>query len=148
MPQACRYLRQPLCHRWSPVHLPNIVALDLSDGGRHRVCMAVSVVVCRPFRVLVVNTDRMPVIRKFLDNPAVLRASGLDLIEVIRLADEPEIRGSEKCAFLCRKQSASLLPPFPAWQMGCSNKLFFHKRMPPFLSLPPFPAVPFWVVPC
>ena len=61
--------------------------------------MAVSVVISRPLRVLVVDADRIPVIGKFLDNPAVLRASGLDFKEVIRLADEPEIRGSEKCAF-------------------------------------------------
>ena len=63
--------------------------------------MAVPMVVGRPLRVLVVDADRIPVIGKFLDNPAVLRASGLDLKEVIRLADEPEVRGSEKCAFLC-----------------------------------------------
>ena len=61
--------------------------------------MAVPMVVGRPLRVLVVDADRIPVIGKFLDDPAVLRASGLDLKEVIRLADEPEVRGSEKCAF-------------------------------------------------
>lgn len=58
--------------------------------------MAMFVIVGRPLRVLVVDADRMPVIGKFLDDPAVLRASGLDLIEVIRLADEPEIRGCKK----------------------------------------------------
>ena len=63
--------------------------------------MAVPMVVGRPLRVLVVDADRIPVIGKFLDDPAVLRASGLNLEEVIRLADEPEIRGSEKCAFFC-----------------------------------------------
>ncbi|MCI9082163.1 MAG: hypothetical protein HFI70_07645 [Lachnospiraceae bacterium] len=68
------------------------MALDLADGGRHCVCVAMFMVVGRPLRVLVVNTDRMPVIRKFLDNPAVLRASGLDFIEIIHLADEPEVR--------------------------------------------------------
>ena len=61
--------------------------------------MAVLMVVGRPLRVLVVDADRRPVIGKFLDNPAVFGASGLDLKEVIRLADEPEVRGSEKCAF-------------------------------------------------
>ncbi|GFI29719.1 hypothetical protein IMSAGC013_01106 [Lachnospiraceae bacterium] len=61
--------------------------------------MAVLMVVGRPFRVLVVDADRISVIGKFLDDPAVLRASGLNLEEVIRLADEPEVRGSEKCAF-------------------------------------------------
>ena len=63
--------------------------------------MAVLMVVGRPFRVLVVDADRIPVIGKFLDDPAVFGASGLDLKEVIRLADEPEVRGSEKCAFPC-----------------------------------------------
>ena len=63
--------------------------------------MAVFMVIRRPLCVLVVDADRIPVIGKFLDDPAVLRASGLDLKEVIRLADEPEVRGSEKCAFFC-----------------------------------------------
>ena len=63
--------------------------------------MAVLMVVGRPLRVLVVDADRIPIIGKFLDNPAVFGASGLDLKEVIRLADEPEVRGSEKCAFSC-----------------------------------------------
>ena len=77
------------------------MALDLADGGGYRVGMAVPMVVGRPLRVLVVDADRIPVIGKFLDDPAVFGASGLDLKEVIRLADEPEVRGSEKCAFPC-----------------------------------------------
>lgn len=77
------------------------MALDLADGGGYRIGVAVLMIVGRPLRVLVVDADRIPVIGKFLDNPAVLRASGLDLIEVIRLADEPEVGGSEKCAFPC-----------------------------------------------
>lgn len=77
------------------------MALNLADGGGYRVGMAVLMVVGRPLRVLVVDSDRIPVIGKFLDDPAMLRASGLDLKEVIRLADEPEVRRSEKCAFLC-----------------------------------------------
>ena len=79
------------------------MAFDLADGGGYRVGMAVFMVIGRPLRVLVVDADRIPVIGKFLDNPAVLRASGLDLKEVIRLADESEIRGSEKCAFFCNE---------------------------------------------
>ena len=75
------------------------MALDLPDGGGYRAGMAVPMVVGRPLRVLVVDADRIPVIGKFLDDPAVFGASGLDLKEVIRLADEPEVRGSEKCAF-------------------------------------------------
>ena len=77
------------------------MALDLADGRGYRIGVAVLMVVGRPLRVLVVDADRIPVIGKFLDDPAVLRASGLDLKEVIRLADEPEVRGSEKCAFPC-----------------------------------------------
>ena len=46
--------------------------------------MAVPMVVGRPLRVLVVDADRIPVIGKFLDDPAVFGASGLDLKEVIR----------------------------------------------------------------
>ena len=72
------------------------MSFDLPDGGGYRAGVAVFMVVGRPFRVLVVDADRMPVIGKFLDNPAMLRASGLDLIEIIRLADEPEIRGCKK----------------------------------------------------
>ena len=75
------------------------MAFDLADGEGYRIGIAVPMVVGRPLRVLVVDADRIPVIGKFLDDPAVLRASGLDLKEVIRLADEPEVRGSEKCAF-------------------------------------------------
>ncbi len=63
--------------------------------------MAVPMVVGCPLRVLVVDADRIPVIGKFLDDPAVFGASGLDLKEVIRLADEPKVRGSKKCAFSC-----------------------------------------------
>ena len=77
------------------------MAFDLPDGGGYRVGMAVFMIIGRPLRVLVVDADRRPVIGKFLDDPAVLRASGLDFKEVIRLSDEPEIRGSEKCAFPC-----------------------------------------------
>lgn len=51
--------------------------------------MAVLMVVGRPLRVLVVDADRRPVIGKFLDNPAVFGASGLDLKEAIRLAGNP-----------------------------------------------------------
>lgn len=72
------------------------MAFDLPDGGEYRIGMTVFMVVGRPLRVLVVDADRMPVIGKFLDDPAVLRASGLNLIEVIRLADEPEVRGCKK----------------------------------------------------
>lgn len=75
------------------------MAFDLADGRGYRAGVAVSVVIGRPLCVLVVDADRIPVIGKFLDDPAVLRASGLDLKEVIRLADEPEVRGSEKYAF-------------------------------------------------
>ncbi len=75
------------------------MAFDLADGEGYRIGIAVLMVVGRPLRGLVVDADRIPVIGKFLDDPAVLRASGLDLKEVIRLADEPEVRGSEKCAF-------------------------------------------------
>ncbi len=75
--------------------------------------MAVPVVVGRPLRMFVVNADRIPVIGKFLDDPAVLGASGLDFVEVIRLADEPEVRGSEECAFLCREHQH---PPFRGGQ--------------------------------
>ena len=71
--------------------------------------MAVLMVVGRPLCMLVVDADRIPVIGKFLDDPAVLRASGLDLKEVIRLSDEPEVRGSEKCAFPCSEHQH---PPF------------------------------------
>ena len=69
------------------------MALDLADGGGYRIGVAVLMVVGRPLRVLVVDADRIPIIGKFLDNPAVFGASGLDLKEVIRLADEPEVRG-------------------------------------------------------
>ena len=69
------------------------------------------VVVGRPLRVLVVDADRIAAMGKFLDDLAVLRASGLDFVEVIRLADEPEIMGSEKCAFLCSEHQH---PPFRA----------------------------------
>ena len=61
--------------------------------------MAVFMIIGRPLCVFVVDADRIPAIGKFLDDPAVLRASGLDFKEVIRLADGPEIRGSEKCVF-------------------------------------------------
>lgn len=87
------------------------MALDLADGGRYRVGMAVPMVVGRPLRVLVVDADRIPVIGKFLDDPAVFRASGLDLKEVVCLADEPEVRESEKCAFF---RSEISIPPSAA----------------------------------
>ncbi len=89
------------------------MALNLADCGRNRVGVAVPVVVGRPLRVLVVDADRIAVIGKFLDDPAVPGASGLDFVEVIRLADEPEIRGSEKCAFLFREHQH---PPFRGGQ--------------------------------
>lgn len=77
------------------------MAFNLSDSGRYRISIAVFMEIsCLPC-MLVVDVDRIAVMGKFLDDPAVLRASGLDFIEVIRLADKPEIRGSEKCAFLC-----------------------------------------------
>ena len=79
------------------------MAFNLADGGRYRAGVVVPIVIGCPLCVLVVDADRIPVIGKFLDDPAVLRASGLDLIKVIRLVDEPEIRGSEKCAFFCSK---------------------------------------------
>ncbi len=101
--------------------------------------MAVSVVIGRPLRVLVVDADRIPVIGKFLDDPAVLRASGLDLKEVIRLADEPEIRGSEKCAFFCSEhQHPSFRRPLRGrWDVSI-NCFFISVCL--LLFLPPFPA--------
>lgn len=89
------------------------MAFDLADGRQNRIGVAMPVVVGRPLCVLVVNADLIAVIGKFLDNPAVLRTPGLDFIEVIRLADEPEIRGSEKRAFLCREHQH---PPFRGGQ--------------------------------
>ncbi len=50
------------------------MAFDLPDGGGYRVSVAVPVVVGRPLRMFVVNADRIPVIGKFLDDPAVLGA--------------------------------------------------------------------------
>lgn len=58
--------------------------------------MTMFVVIVRSLRMLVVDMDRMPVIRKFLDDPTVLRASGLNLIKVTRPANEPKVRRSKK----------------------------------------------------
>ena len=101
--------------------------------------MAVSVVIGRPLRVLVVDADRIPVIGKFLDDPAVLRASGLDLKEVIRLADEPEVRGSEKCAFFrSEHQHPSFRRPLRGrWDVSI-NCFFISVCL--LLFLPPFPT--------
>ena len=76
------------------------MAFDLPDGGADVVGVAVPVVVRRTFCMLVVNSDGIPFKDiRLLDDPAVSGTPGLDFVEVIRLADEPEIRGSEKCAF-------------------------------------------------
>ena len=69
-----------------------IVALDLPDGGGYRVGMAVLMVVGRPLRVLVVDADRIPVIGKFLDDPAVFGASGLDPVGAAEILPGKEKR--------------------------------------------------------
>ena len=90
------------------------MAFDLPDGGADVAGVAVPVVVRRTFCMLVVNSDGMPFKDiRLLDDPAVSGTPGLDLIEVIRLADEFEVRRGEKGMFLWSEHHCFLLPFLP-----------------------------------
>lgn len=106
--------------------------------------MTVFVVIVRSLRMFVVDADRIPVIRKFLDDPTVLRAFGLNLIKVTRLANEPEVSGSEKRAFLRSEHQhpSSNICPFLRESACQKHKLFCttkHYEPTVFLTVgPPF----------
>ena len=93
------------------------MAFDLPDGGADVVGVAVPVVVRRTFCMLVVNSDGMPFKDiRLLDDPAVSGTPGLDLVEVIRLADELEVGSGEKGVFLLGEHHCFLLPFLPLEQ--------------------------------
>lgn len=90
------------------------MVFDLPDGGADVLGVAVPVVVRRAFRVLVVNSDGILFKDiRLLDDPAVPGTPGLDLIEVICLADEFEVRRGEEGMFLWSEHHCFLLPFLP-----------------------------------
>ena len=90
------------------------MAFDLPDGGADVLGAAMPVVVRSAFGVLMVDSDGIPFKDiRLLDDPAVSGTPGLDLIEVIRLADEFEVRRGEKGMFLWSEHHCFLLPFLP-----------------------------------
>ncbi len=87
------------------------MAFDLPDGGADAIGVAVTVVIRRAFLVFVVNSDWILFKDiRLLDDPAVSGTPGLDFVEVICLADEPEVGSGEKGAFLWSEHYCFLLP--------------------------------------
>jgi len=87
------------------------MVFNFPDGGADVIGVAVPVVVRRAFRVFVVDSDGIPFKDiRFLDDPAVSGTPGLDLVEVIRLADELEVGSGEKGAFLISEHHCFRLP--------------------------------------
>lgn len=87
------------------------MAFDLPDGGADVLGAAMPVVVRSAFGVLMVDSDGIPFKNiRLLDDPAVSGTPGLDLVEVIRPADEPEIGICEKGVFLWGEHHCLPLP--------------------------------------
>lgn len=87
--------------------------LNLPDGGTDSECVSMPVVIRCAFGVLVVDADRILFIGvRFLDNPAMPGAPGLDFVEVIRFPDEFEIgRGQERVLVGCEHYFFTLRLP-------------------------------------
>lgn len=141
MPVPSRFCNMPhILHLpWTDslpaVHLVNIMVLYLLQGRRNRIRLPMPVVIRRVPGMFVANSDWIPLAGAvFWDDPEVSCVPGLDFIEIVCLADKPEIRGREKPLFLSaehygiplsagRKLPAVLCSMKPSVNLSCSLPL-------------------------